>query len=356
VNPAGEIVGKIPETNHRSYHISALMLYPGFMSVDKLAGSWAFAVKRQKAGDIGPMIDFVNSELGEVWVEAEASTDSDALREHIEPWRASPRLGRDDDPVIPYGVRVITAGVDVQVDHFRLAVFGWGVGFECWLLNSERIETDIVGDGPTADMDFSPLAAALAATYRRDGAEDLPISLAFIDSQYRTDQVYEFCSAATAIDCWPAGGDDKLRDSYFAPTEIKSRATPTHRRRKLARAGLRRWRLSTLLLKSRIARLMNVPAPGPGYMHLPADTSETFLDEITSEHLSIDRKRNRFGKVTTSRIWVVKPGRSANHFLDCSYYALAAAMQRGAGSLKETETAAPAKRRGRRITKLDRFS
>ncbi len=353
VDAKGRIVGQIPRTNHRSYHISALMLYPGFSSIDKLAGAWAHAVARQKSGDLGPMIDFVNSELGEVWAEAEAATDIDVLREHVE--------GYEPDTVPP-GAMILTAAIDVQQDHFYATVWGWGYGFEGWLVSAQRIETEIVGEGPTGVMDFTPIRQLLGRTWPRvdaDGkatGENIPIALTFIDSQYRPDQVYDFCAGFTTGDCWPARGDDSLRDVYMQPSNLEKSAS-VRRRALLRRAGLQLWRISSYMVKSQLARLMNVPAEGPGYVHLPAGTGEEFLGQMTAEHLKVNRRRNRYGKMETTRIWTLKPEHIANHYWDCSYLALAAARRRGVRNLPDPKAPASSRRRiVRRMSTIERFA
>lgn len=59
----GRIIGQIKRTAHRSFRITALMLYPGFQTIDDLAKEWAEAQIARKTGDVGPLQDFVNHSL-----------------------------------------------------------------------------------------------------------------------------------------------------------------------------------------------------------------------------------------------------------------------------------------------------
>jgi len=349
VDAEGKLTGKASPNPRRSYHVSALMLYPGFVSMDALAEKWALARERYHGGDYGPLIDFINSQLGEVYTPTEATTDQTALAKHIGGYAFN---------TLPEGVRVLTAGVDVQMDCFYAAVWGWGAGYENWLIARRRIETTSFGEGAAGQMDFEPLREFLGQTFpivgKTDGSEGetMPISLTFIDAQYRTDQVYEFCAGFTSGgDCYPARGEDGMRDGYMTPSKLER--TTARRRRVLRRGQLELWRCSTLLLKSQLARLMNVPNAGAGYMHLPEGTDEDFLKQMTSEYLRSHRGRNRYGKMRDERLWILKPEHTANHYWDASYLALAAARHRGVHRL--TETAEPPRKAGRRMSSMERF-
>jgi len=344
----GTLTGEAAPSPHRSYHVSALMLHPAWSTIDEMAASFAAARRRQKAGDAEPMKAFINSELGEIWTEAEPSVEDEQLAGHIEAWAADETAAADaaamGRPVaeaavgLPEGVDVITAGVDVQDDHFWLAVWGWGAGLEGWLLAAERIETDVAGRGPGAAMDFEPIAAALQRRWRPAAAgggeragRGVGISLTLMDTQWRTEQAYEFCAGFTAGECWPAQGADDVRDRLMTPSDLRYSRSP-RRRRILQAAKLKLWRVSTLRAKSHLARLMNTPRAGGGYLHLPANTTDETIRQLASEELSGPPRRNRrTGRIERRPIWMLKKDHDANHLLDGSYLALAAARHIGAG-------------------------
>jgi len=345
VGDDGELIGVEPVNPIRSYHVSSLMLYPAFLDLAELAGRWAFASRQMKMGDPGPMIDFFNSELGLEWVETVTETDRDLLRDRVEGYAAG---------TVPEGVRFLTAGVDVQLDHFYITVWGWGWGMETWLIAAMRIGTTIDGDGATANMDFAPLQEVLLRSWPRVDAagdakgEPLGLALTFIDYQFRSDQVADFCANFAAGDCWPIRGVDTESDKLLRASKLDA-AKPTVRRRILRRAGLQLWLVSSLLGKNRLARLQQTSTVGPGYMHLPADVPAGFLDQMSSEHV-VRQPVGRGWKV----YWKLKPDATANHYWDCSYYALAAAVLRGAAKGRQGPGDKPS-RPARRITKMDRF-
>jgi len=336
VDADGQLVGEPPETDHRSYHVSALMLHPAWSTASKLAAKWAFARQQRETGDMGPLIDFFNSELGLIWQEAEAAVEARRLADHVETWAvderaasAIPERVEDGRVGVPAGVVLITAGIDVQIDHFWLAVWGWGMGYEAWLLAAEKVDSRVVGADSAAPIDFAPIEAALTRRWRRAGGAGEPtlgVQLALIDTQYRAGEVIQFCGQMRRPACWPAAGDPRARatDAVMRSSRLESSRSAT-RKRLLRKAGLVFWRVNSFRCKSWLARLLSTPQVGSGYVHLPADTAERTIHQLTSEELRVQRKRNKAGRVEMRRYWVPREGRKANHLWDASYLALAAA-------------------------------
>ncbi len=111
-------------------------------------------------------MNFVNSWLAEVWEEKIEETTVDKVR----------NLARDyDQGVVPDEVLVLTAGVDVQKDHFYYVIRGWGYYEESWLIRADRVEywDDII------DCLFK-------TEYRRvSSAETLNVYMSCIDSGFQ---------------------------------------------------------------------------------------------------------------------------------------------------------------------------
>ena len=75
------------------------------------------------------LMNFVNSWLAEVWEEKIEETTVDKIR----------NLARDyDEGIVPEDVLVLTAGVDVQKDHFYYVIRGWGYYEESWLIRTGK--------------------------------------------------------------------------------------------------------------------------------------------------------------------------------------------------------------------------
>jgi len=317
VNDKGRIIGEIGSSTIRSYHIHALMLYPGFQTIDDLAAEWARAQIAKKTKDIGPLQDFINSQLGEPWVEAEKQTEDLIIRSHIGTYKAG---------IVPAGVQILTAGVDVQIDHVWVTVVGWGYLSEAWTIWSERIET-----GDTRQLEnFDILRQFLLATWPLDQDPDrsATISKVAIDCGYRDDVVFDFCRAATEIDIVPVRGDDSVRAGVF-------------RARKVAGATITRYDLNVNILKDRLYRLMyESTAAGPGYWHLHIGTTDEIIGHLSSEEQRVFKHRGR-----RQILWVLKKEHAANHIWDCSVYAAFAAELAGARTLRDPSAPAPQRKR-----------
>jgi phage terminase large subunit GpA-like protein len=76
-------------------------------------------------------MNFVNSWLAEVWEEKIEETSLDMIKS----------LSCDyDEGEVPDDCLVLTAGVDVQKDHFYFVIRGWGYYEESWLVRKGRVE------------------------------------------------------------------------------------------------------------------------------------------------------------------------------------------------------------------------
>ena len=95
-------------------------------------------------------------------------------------------------------------------------------------------------------------------------------------------------------------------------------------------AHLVRYHLNVNSIKDRLFRLLFETAePGPGYFHLPRDTSAEIKAHLTSEEQRIFYKG--FAK---QAVWQPKKGGGPNHLWDCGVYATAAAELAGVGRLE----------------------
>lgn len=316
VNTAGRIIGKVQNSTHRSYHITAMMVYPGFITINHLAFKWAEAQEAKKRGDIGPLQNFINSYLAEPWCEKEKETDEKRLRK---------RIGTYPSQLVPAGVQILTAGLDVQADHVWASVDGWGYLSEVWSIFEIRIET-----GDTKEIDnwdlvrkFLYRSWALAV----DPTKTIPIRLSAVDCAYNTEVVINFCKSCPEINIIPVRGDDSVQ-------------TRIYRKVKIAGDTLNRYDLNVNGLKDRIYRLMyDSDIPGGGYWHFHRDTTPETIEHLTSEELRAVRQR---GKIRT--VWKNK-GNKPDHLWDCKMYSAFAAEIAGVYTLNDPDKNQPKKTR-----------
>lgn len=306
VDSNGRIIGKVFSNPHKSYRITAFMLYPGFITASQLASDWAKAQVARKAGDIGPLQNFINSQLAEPFHEAEKETEENKLTIHI---------GSHKPQTIPPGVQLITAAADVQIDHIYIQAIGWGYLSESWVLFEARLET-----GDTSQLENYVLLdefLMMSFPFAENNKIALPITMAGIDCGYRPDVVFDFCRRSP-VNVVPVRGDDSVRSRVF-------------RASKVAGGTMIRYDLNVNVIKDNVFRMLfESQTPGPGFMHLHAETNEDVLNQLASEHQIRIRKGSR-----SIVIWVKKDSHRANHFLDLTVYNTFIAELAGARMLRD---------------------
>ena len=312
VDGAGKITGKIFSNPKRGYHASAFMVYPGFMTMARLAYEWARADIAWKAGYRQPKQSFYNKRCGLEWQEKEAVTEESVITAHI---------GEYLQEIVPAGVQMLTAGVDVHDDHFWLLVVGWGWLSECWSIYEARIES-----GDTRELNnYDCLRQQLAVYWPLKDNPDEMMGLAriAIDCNYRKEVVLDFCRQCTELPIVPVRGDDSVKGSHRAGDE----------------GGLKRFDLNVNRLKDKLYRLFyESKTPGAGFFHLHKDTSAEVIRHLTSEEKKTVYKKGKRPR----KGWMPKAEGAPNHLWDCAVYATFAAELAGATMLRDPVKAAAA--------------
>ena len=238
---------------------------------------------------------WVNTSLGLPFEEVGEKADEHALMARMEDYGAE----------VPEGVRVLTAGIDVQGDRLEVEVVGWGDGEESWSL-----EYDILPGVPAQPEVWQDLADFLERVYTDVAGERYTVQAAGIDTGYLVRKVYEFCAATRGRYIWPLKG----RAGAWPVVE-----SGTHRAKRIvAQAAKGRFRPhlvgvdeAKLILYRRLSR---VTRPGPGYVHVPTGRPQEWFDQLTAEQLVT--------RANGGREW--QKIRPRNEALDCRVYAYAA--------------------------------
>ena len=347
IDAGGNVTGTAPLTVHHSARITAWMLHPMFMTMDRLAAKWADAQLHARSGDLEPLKDFIRTECAEPWEDAQVLTDADSLVSHC---------GEYPMPIIPPGAALLTAGIDVQIDHFWLLVLARGYLSECWVPWYGRIET-----GDTEDLrSWDPLRLALAMRFplaapRTPGtpisgsglsvsspapAQKWAIQLAAIDTGYRGDVAKDFCVQCRELPLMPVAGEGRTK-----ALSARRQEGPKHR-------GLERYDINVAAYKDRLARLLANPTPGPGYLHLPADARDGPHAYIR-EHLCAEKCLILPGpRGTTIHDWQPRRHGLPNHLWDCLVYALWASDHCGGMLIGDPQTPPPPPRRAEVMERL----
>ena len=311
LDDSGKLKGRASAGGYRSCRIHALMLHPMVETVRSLVVEFVRAQRAKKAGNIQPLKDFWNSQLARPWKEERATTDIEVLKRHI---------GRYEKGKIPAGVQMLTAGLDVQLDHVYMRVLGFGYLGEFWSVFEQRIET-----GPTDSIEnLAKVIPFLAMRFEllSDSTKVMRIAMAGIDRQYNAESVDALCVRALGVaPLIPVAGDDKLQRQNWAVG-------------KTAGGTIKLYRLNTTAYKDAMWRAyFDATVAGPGYGHLHKDTEYSVLEHLTSEKKTIERIAGRIKWIG----WVLKVAGRANHYWDCDYIARAVADIAGLWSLPDPD-------------------
>jgi phage terminase large subunit GpA-like protein len=259
---------------------------------------------------------FVNTVLGETWVEKGESPDWMRLYERRELYPVG---------TCPAGVLFITGAVDVQPNRLIYEIVGWGRNKESWSIAAEVIPgntSDLSSAGPWTHID-----ALLDRTFRHELGPDLRIRMLALDSGDQTQTVYNYARLKGPGRVMAVKGYDG--DKLLAPpTKVNVMIDG----RSVGSTML--YKVSTHITKSELYGWLRLRMPTdeerakgattpPGYCHF-AEHGEEFFKQLTGEQL-VSRKDPRG---FTVRQWEMLPGRE-NHFMDARRYARAAAAAVG---------------------------
>lgn len=215
---------------------------------------------------------------------------------------------------VPFGVAVLTVGIDTQDYRLEIEVVGWGRDEESWSIAYHVIEGEFTDPAVQAQLD-----AFLKRTWRRADGRPFEVMAAAHDSGgHHTQAVYAFAKARLGRRIWAIKGAserDGQRNPVW-PTKKPNRRTKASFRPVMIGGNAARDTIRTRLLLDPPAAGM----PGPGYMHFPVDRDVGYFQQLTADRLSLRELRNSHRKV---RLWETPAGR-ANEAADCRVYAYAA--------------------------------
>lgn len=273
-----------------SFHLSAL--YSPFVTWGEIATEFLAAHK-----DPARLQTFVNLKLGLPFEDRETAPMSpDWLQSRAETW----------GDLLPDGVAVITAGVDVQDDRLEVEIVGWGRGEENWSLDYRIIAGDTTGPEP-----WNALDRVLGLRFRhRRAVSDLAILATAIDSGgHRTDQVMRFSAARLNRRVWAIkgrGGPGVPPWPKRPPRPQIATMAPVHM------VGVDSLKHTTY------ARLRIEEKHGAAVSHFPVDRDYFWFAGLVAE-----RPVRKWRRGVPVIEWIVDPG-VRNEPLDCRVYATAA--------------------------------
>ena len=299
INKDGKIKGKINDTTHRGFWINAL--YSPWLTFSEIAAEFLSVKDRSEL-----LMNFTNSWLAEDWKEKFKERKPEKLKRLAIDYKAG---------TVPEKALVLTAGVDVQLDHFYYVVRGWGVGYESWLIEAARVEC--WEDVFLMFDKFYPSAVP--------GIEHCQIHMACVDTGYKTTEVYDVCREWTGLARAIKGKQDLGGLLYKMSTLDKypnGRTIPE---------GLKLYNLDVTLFKDKVSRFINSGAEGTNKWHLHHNPSESYLTQMCGEAKFAEKgKKGQYHEV-----WKKISSHAQNNYWDCEVYAAAAAEMLRVYALRE---------------------
>ena len=304
----GEWVAAEPFDGTAGFHLNALYAPWSNLSLPKLAQKWLKARRR-------PLMlkAFINTVLAEEWKETYQTVHHDLAKRR----EAYPE--RDGAVVVPRGVVVITAGVDIQDDRIEAQIKGYGLEDERWVLQYHVLDGDPSTNAPWValwDLLCRPLAM------ERGGLEY--IRATGVDTGHHTLRAYDFCRPRARVQT----ADGRL--AYVFALKGQGGTTGDIWVTRPNRSNKGKIPLYTVRVdpakEALYTSLQKTLEPGPGYLHFPLSVAsgkildQDYFDQLTSEVVVTRADRRGFEK----RVWELRSEGRRNEALDTSNYADAA--------------------------------
>lgn len=280
-----------------SYHLSSI--YSPWVTF----GDVAYEFKNSK-GTPATLMNFINSWLAEPWKSSKTKST-----QNMEFTQSNYPCG-----VVPDKAVLLIASVDVQLDHFWWEVRAYAPGVKSYLIDYGQAST-------WEDLE----EIIINREYPSEYGEPRQVMKAGIDSGFRTDEVYQFCSRFPEV-CIPVKGSSN-HSTMAAPYTMTSLE-------KGVVGGLKLYVLNTDYWKDFIFARMIRPADEDGTIHLYKECPQEYSDHLRSEEKQ-EIRNVKTGAVTVQ--WKPLTSHPVNHLLDTCTYNAAVADIAGVKYLIEPE-------------------
>lgn len=289
-------INKPPKRVHSvAYHLSSF--YSPWLTFGDMAYKFLSAKDEPER-----LMNFINSWLAEPWENKANRMQSDiVLDKRLNYLRGT----------MPAEAKLLTCGVDVQLDHFWYSVRAWGPHLTSWLVDYGRVET------------WGDVETVINRDYADTNGEVRNINLACIDSGYNTDEVYSFCAQHMDVAIPTKGASTPLRARYSVTVLDKA-----------VGFGLRLYNFDTNQMKDFIAGRLGVDAGAAGSWNVCKDVEPYYADQICAEQ-KVEYKDKK-GRITLR--WEPISSHAQNHLLDTETNSALAAEILGVRYLMEPDT------------------
>lgn len=308
----GEWRAENPFVGIAGFHLNEI--YSPWVRLENMVRAFLSAKDQGAEG----MKTFVNTSLGETWVETGEAPDWERLYDQRQLWSPG---------TVPKGGLFLTAGADIQKDRIEADVWAWGRGLESWLVDHIVIE-----GGPHDPDPWLKLEGLLDQSWPHESGAHLRIAKLAVDTGYEASAVYAWARRVGFGQVAPIKGVEGFNRS--SPVSGPTFVDATDGGKKLKR-GARLWTVSVSTFKSETYRFLRAARPTdeeraegaeylPGTVHLPTWVETEWLKQLVAEQLVTVKNKRGFTRLEWQKL------RERNEALDCRVYARAAAWIAGA--------------------------
>lgn len=254
---------KAQRANYRSRQMSCLYSPPGMIT-------WADVVQKYidaiESGDPGKLKTFQTLYLGEPYQERGEAPELRKVIAHRSNYPAR---------TVPKDVLFLTIGCDVQGNRLEMEVCGHGRKYKTWSIEYLVIDGDTQNSNSGAWSKFKEMFMDGYFIYENEKGKIAP-SMVFIDSNYRTDTVIDFCEGMPGI--FPIIGQDKFSNVH-----------QQFRINYLPGSNLMSVRIAVNYFKDLVySSLRTVKDPGmetpPNYPEFPYSYDDSYFKMLNSEY------------------------------------------------------------------------
>jgi phage terminase large subunit GpA-like protein len=224
------------------------------------------------------------------------------------------------DYAVPEPVKLISFGVDFQIDRCELEFVGWGEGEETWGLGNFTLPDDFSQmyqkGRPWA---YDQLESVLTRQFiREDGARMQAVCGGF-DTSYAGSQraLYQYLRPRYGRRYFAMKGSSQKWAPIWAPGRRDER--------------IRLFIIGTNRAKALLYQRATISVPGPGYMHIPEtdDYDEEWFKQFLAEDSHTERDRGVEMQIFEMPAIPKEDGSAHNEALDKRVYSMAALYIRG---------------------------
>lgn len=291
--PTGEA---LPAPRHVGLHIWTA--YSPNVAWAQIVREFDEAFTKYQEGDDTKLKAWTNTTLGEAWEGEVDRTEVDDLKNRAEPYPLRH---------MPRDCLLLLAGGDVQGNRIELGIWGYGLGGQMW-----PIDHRVFFGNPAQNEVWAELEDFIrTAEYSHASGRNQRLYATAIDAGYQSDAVYAFAQKLKALRVHAIKGvSGRERSIENGNTRVSYKWNG-----KVERNGPTLWHVGTNLAKDRLHSRMEVPAPGPGYVHFSAELSDEWFKQLAGEI----RATRRMAHGTESR-W--SPTRKRIEVKDCVTYCI----------------------------------